>query len=187
MKKKLVFIALLILLFPIPMRLRDGGTVVYKSLLYQVYDVNSLNEWCSSGYSEGIIVELFGKRVYENVSCDIIDRSYEVLGVSMKVKDNTLTNTGMVVIIEDLNDEKYTYGELFHIEKKEGDKWVELTPITDDYGFNEIGYLVGDDNTLEMKQEWFNIYGYLYSGKYRLVKNVYNDSEILFFSVEFEL
>ena len=105
----------------------------------------------------------------------------------MKIKEGSLTDTSVVVVIEDLNEEKYTFGEEFYIEKKETDRWKKLEIINDDYGFNEMGYLVGDDNKLEMNQDWSNIYGKLIPGKYRLVKSVYKDSQIMYFSVEFSL
>ena len=93
----------------------------------------------------------------------------------------------MVIIIEDLNEEKLVFGEEFYIERKEKDKWFILDPITDDYGFNEMGYLVGEDNKLEMKQDWSRLYGKLDKGNYRLVKNIYRDNQFLYISVEFDI
>ena len=43
-KKAMIGICVLlaiVLLVPIPMRLKDGGTVVYRAVLYQVEDVHS--------------------------------------------------------------------------------------------------------------------------------------------------
>lgn len=36
----------IILLIPIPMRLKDGGTVVYNAILYRVEDVHRLAPSC---------------------------------------------------------------------------------------------------------------------------------------------
>ena len=60
MKKKIVIciavVVALVLLIPIPMRLKDGGSVVYQAVLYSVKDVHSLNPDMESGapYKEGI-------------------------------------------------------------------------------------------------------------------------------------
>ena len=55
---------LLILIIPIPMHLKDGGTVEYKALTYKVSKVHRLFE---DGYEDGIIIEIFGIELYNNV------------------------------------------------------------------------------------------------------------------------
>ena len=49
MKKKVMIgicvLLAIVLLVPIPMRLKDGGTVVYRAVLYQVEDVHRLGRW----------------------------------------------------------------------------------------------------------------------------------------------
>ena len=49
MKKKVMIgicvLLAIVLLLPIPMRLKDGGTVVYRAVLYQVEDVHRLVRW----------------------------------------------------------------------------------------------------------------------------------------------
>ena len=75
MKKKtiivMIFVVLLILLVPIPMHLKDGGTVEYKSLLYKISKVHSLTSREEmenrKQYNEGIIVEILGFVIYNNV------------------------------------------------------------------------------------------------------------------------
>ncbi|MDE5802398.1 MAG: hypothetical protein K2I22_05710 [Lachnospiraceae bacterium] len=71
MKKKIIKIAaiiiiLLILLFPITVRYKDGGTVGYQALLYQVYDVHSMR--MTEGYDEGTIINILGFEVFNNVN-----------------------------------------------------------------------------------------------------------------------
>ena len=76
MKKKiisLILAALLlaVLLIPVPLRLKDGGTVVWQAVLYSVSDVNSLalEEDVQNGKSfyEGIIIKILGFEVFNNV------------------------------------------------------------------------------------------------------------------------
>lgn len=78
MKKKVIIIsvilALLILLFPIRNQLKDGGTVEYKALVYRVSKVNRLitieemeKEGKVKEYEKGIIIEILGFEVYNDV------------------------------------------------------------------------------------------------------------------------
>lgn len=78
MKKKMtriiVILSLLILLFPIRMQLKDGGTVEYKALLYKISKVHSLisieemeKEGKVKEYDDGIIIEVLGFELFNNV------------------------------------------------------------------------------------------------------------------------
>lgn len=75
MKKKIliavIVIILLVLLVPIPMRLRDGGTIEYKALIYTISKVHRLNHNLKSGYDNGLIIKIFGKEIYNNVPNNI--------------------------------------------------------------------------------------------------------------------
>lgn len=72
-KKILVIIVILvilgILLFPKVITLNDGGTKVYKALIYEVTRSHKIRE---GGYLvEGTIVKLFGKQIYCDIPKDI--------------------------------------------------------------------------------------------------------------------
>ena len=73
MKKKVMIgicvLLAIVLLVPIPMRLKDGGTVVYHAVLYQVEDVHRLSvvDAPEDEYLEGMIVRILGMEVYNNV------------------------------------------------------------------------------------------------------------------------
>ncbi len=73
MKKKVMIgicvLLAIVLLVPIPMRLKDGGTVVYHAVLYQVEDVHRLGAVDTAGdeYLEGMIVRILGIEVYNSV------------------------------------------------------------------------------------------------------------------------
>ena len=74
MKKKLAIIITsvlaVLLLFPIPMRLKDGGTVSYKALLYEVQDVHRLSASDESTYEDGVIIKVLGFEVFEHINCE---------------------------------------------------------------------------------------------------------------------
>ena len=73
MKKKVMIgicvLLAIVLLVPIPMRLKDGGTVVYHAVLYQVEDVHRLGavDTTEDEYLEGMIVRILGMEVYNSV------------------------------------------------------------------------------------------------------------------------
>ena len=71
MKKKVILIViiilLLILLFPIPMRLRDGGSIRFQALLYNVTIYHQLNHQTESGYVDGIGIEILGAKVLNTI------------------------------------------------------------------------------------------------------------------------
>lgn len=71
MKKKIIIVViiavLLILLVPIPMHLKDGGTVEYKALTYKISKVHRLTGHLEKEYEDGIIIEIFGKEIFNNV------------------------------------------------------------------------------------------------------------------------
>ena len=73
MKKKVLIgicvLLAIVLLVPIPMRLKDGGTVVYHAVLYQVEDVHRLGavDTAEDEYLEGMIVRILGMEVYNSV------------------------------------------------------------------------------------------------------------------------
>ena len=72
MKKRLLKAAIVlvaaILLFPMPLRKKDGGTVEYKALLYSVQDVHRLNpDPQGEEFIEGTIIEILGIEIFNNV------------------------------------------------------------------------------------------------------------------------
>ena len=76
MKKRLItigiIIILLVLLIPIPTHLKDGGSIKYNALTYQITKVHSLKtifeeETSGKKYNEGIIIKILGFEIFNNV------------------------------------------------------------------------------------------------------------------------
>ena len=71
LKIGLIIILLIILLTPMPIRYKDGGTVEYRAILYGVTDVHTLatEEDMAKGKTlyEGIIVRILFFEVFNNV------------------------------------------------------------------------------------------------------------------------
>lgn len=99
----------------------------------------------------------------------------EIPNISMSIKEGTLSNTGVTIIITDTSGNNNTYGEFYRIDKKINNNWQELDVVIEgNYGFNSIGYIVDENNTLELTHNWEWLYGRLDNGDYRLVKEVNN-------------
>lgn len=119
-------------------------------------------------------------------SCLDLDRTSiflptEVKNVSIKISN--ISSTGATIIIKDENDQPYTYGEWYKIEKNIDGKWNDVKTIIDNYGFNDIAYLVDNNHEKKFVIDWEWSYGKLSPGNYRLIKKV-NNKQI---SVEFKL
>lgn len=67
MKKKIIIVIcvlLIIMLIPVRLQLKDGGTVEYKSVFYKVSKVHRLND---DGFDIGTEIRIFGIKVYDSV------------------------------------------------------------------------------------------------------------------------
>ncbi len=56
-----------VLLIPIPIRMKDGGTVEYRAVLYRVTDVHRIHHEIDGGYLDGTVVEVLGMEIYNDV------------------------------------------------------------------------------------------------------------------------
>ena len=76
-KKWIVLIAIVLLflmLIPIPLQRSDGGTVVHKAVLYEVWDVHRMTSEVVDGeriYIEGWIISVLGIEVYNSAGITI--------------------------------------------------------------------------------------------------------------------
>lgn len=69
-KRVIIFIIILIailLLFPIPFRLKDGGSIEFKALLYTVTKYHRLSATSETGYNDGLGIQILGIEVYNNL------------------------------------------------------------------------------------------------------------------------
>ncbi len=165
----------------------DGGSIEYRYKDYTILKLNSLdgNRDLIIGFSGTIINnEQLKNESYKDTEEKNIQEKYSK--VSMSIKENTLTKTGATIIISDISEPKNTYGEWFRIDKKTNGFWDELKSIDENYGFNDIGLIVGEDDKLEINADWSKKYGELEKGEYRLVKELY-DGEHIYLAVEFTI
>jgi hypothetical protein len=94
-------------------------------------------------------------------------------GVNMTVKEETVSSTGLIVVIENNSKSQCIYSEDFVLEKKIKGNWYQVPVIIGkDYGFNDIGYNLASEENGEWAVEWDWLYGSLDTGEYRIIKNV---------------
>ena len=96
----------------------------------------------------------------------------EINNISTDIYD--ISSTGATIVIKDNNKEPYTYDEWYAIEKEENGKWYQLSTIPEEYGFNDLGYIVDDHNEVKFTIDWEWLYGQLEEGHYRILKQINN-------------
>ena len=93
-------------------------------------------------------------------------------GVTMGVKEGTVSLTGLTLSFTNSSDKQCSYGDYFLLEKKVNEKWYQVPTIIDNYAFHDIGYDLAADGNGERKVDWGWLYGKLEPGEYRIVKDI---------------
>lgn len=75
MKKRKIIVFIITLLFilaliPIPMKLKDGGSIEYKAILYSVTKIHRINTQSLTGYETGWEIKVLGFQIYNNVKTE---------------------------------------------------------------------------------------------------------------------
>lgn len=96
--------------------------------------------------------------------------------VSLRVKEGSLTKSKATLILENHTDNDYLYGNPFSIEKEENGNWYKLKPINE-LSFDLIAYILKAKDSLEIELDWKYGYGELSAGKYRIIKDVFINTE----------
>lgn len=153
--------------------LRDGGSKIYKynkdkkifgndefyaticnsvdntKDIYVAKDINSLNDKCSIKLSN-------------------ID------GVSMTIKDGTLKNTGVTLVLRNNSNKDFYYGNPYEIEIKKDGKWYKLN---NELNFTLPAFGLNAKETKEIELNWEHGYGKLANGTYRIIKSIDYEKE----------
>lgn len=103
------------------------------------------------------------------------ESKYEVIEnkVVISVKKDSLTKTGLTILMNNKTENKYNYGAVYHLEKKSGKKWYIVKPINE-MTFTMMAYEILPGESKEIKFDWKYGYGELPKGKYRIVKTIYD-------------
>lgn len=71
----------IVILFPIRLPLKDGGTIIYKSLIYKITKYHRLDDDYKNGYLEGTEIKFLGMTIYKNIkkpNKTIVDYAYMI-------------------------------------------------------------------------------------------------------------
>lgn len=120
---------------------------------------------------------------YEENLDNICGIKYDDLeGLSMEVKQDSITSSGCTLVINNTN--KYEIPEDYIIQYRNGLVWLNLDTI----GKKESSDKVYKDTNFELKVEWKSLYGSLVKGNYRIVKEVnVNGMIVHYITASFEI
>ncbi len=127
----------------------------------------------------------FACPIYDNNDSKSIFKTSDNI-ISLSIKENTLTNKGLTIIIENKSNDKYIYGNSYYLEYYENDKWNIMNQTSNTLE----AYGLKPNQKIENTIDWSYSYGELPSGKYRIVKNFLKDNNKkfdIFSSLEFEI
>lgn len=108
------------------------------------------------------------------------DVKIEDSNVTLKVREETLTNKGATFVLENNRKDIIDYTLAYEIEAKRDNKWYKLGVIAE---FVEEIYEVDAKSTDQIIVDWENTYLKLPKGEYRLVKEISVPSTLELFYV----
>ena len=126
-----------------------------------------------------VIFNLFNENIFNK---DIPNQN--ILDITMKIKEGTLTRTGATIILEGKND--FFCGSSYSIEKKEKRGWNPVNEM-DGYIWGMMQYGSGNNRKMDFNLDWFELYGELEDGEYRLVKSVSTNEKTIKLYAEFTI
>jgi len=106
--------------------------------------------------------------------------------VTIAVLTDTVTPTGVTIIVTDKNKDSYGWGKSYKVQQKVNNEWKDLKPRTEMI-FEEIAYSLDKHGQFTQNIDWTRFYGELEKGTYRIVKDTYDKGYIYFYSNEFEI
>lgn len=95
--------------------------------------------------------------------------------VSLSIKEETLDNTGVTLILKNNSDKLLRYDEVYEIEIKKDNEWHKINV---ELYFTLPLWGVEPNSEEELELNWENGYGKLAPGEYRIIKKVYFEDEI---------
>ena len=90
-------------------------------------------------------------------------------GVSLSIKEGTLTKTGATLVLKNDSEVNVQYGNPYEIEIKEGGEWHKINV---ELNFTLPAFSLKAKESKEIEIKWENGYGKLASGKYRIIKGI---------------
>lgn len=160
----------------------------YSSIKSKSSNMSNKNQNLINAYTEYVENEKYiDPENIEEMKSDNVKRDDSKIKIT--IKEDSITNKGMKIKIEDTNENPYKYDSWFQLEKLENDDWktVDILEDTKDEEFVFEIYNDVKDGIIEETINWENIYGRLEKGKYKLIKR-YMDGDFYYtINKEFEI
>lgn len=127
--------------------------------------------------------------IFNSDNSKYVKKEYPIDGVSMNIKEGTLTNVGATIILKNDSDIQVSYGNPFSIEIKKDGEWKYMET---DGSFTLPAFSLMPKTSKEIDINWKYVYGELSIGEYRLKKSFHyekgKDNYVSFsVSVEFNI
>ena len=94
--------------------------------------------------------------------------------VSLSIKDGTLKNTGVTLVLTNNSDEDFNYGNPYEIEIKKDGEWHKINV---QLNFTLPAFSLKAKESKEIELDWEYDYGKLASGTYRIIKSIDYEKE----------
>ena len=126
MDKVIIVVCVLLialLLFPVRHQYKEGGSVHYDAIAYDVYDMHRISgisdEGVIQGYTVGTIVEIFGFEVFNNTRFEAIDTNSPYF-CGRVIETNS---KGFLVEVTDGGNGSFALGERVQVNTELGDEY----------------------------------------------------------------
>ena len=166
----------------------DGSKITYWGLGYKVIRYTSISPYEPFKSNRGVkygswfmkfeLDESSNNGIDNVITYDKTETNWVPENVEITVKEDSITKTGAIIVIEDKNENPTSWGLNFAIQKSgDNDKWVDMI-MKDTISWIEIAINPNENGITEMQLDWSEMYGELSLGTYRVVK--YNGLSTLY-------
>jgi len=95
----------------------------------------------------------------------------DIEGVVLEIKENSVSNTGLTLIMKNMAQNEYLYGDYCVIENQADGECCQLPFIRENIGLPAITYTLEGYGVKEIDLNWTWYYGELTPGDYRIIKD----------------
>ena len=106
--------------------------------------------------------------------------------VIMTIKEGTLTNKSVTLVLTNNSDKNFQYGNPYEIEIKKDGEWHKINV---ELNFDMPAFPLSSKESKEIELDWENGYGKLAKGTYRIIKRIgyeYEEGKYETFNVAIE-
>ena len=89
--------------------------------------------------------------------------------VIMTIKEGTLTNKSVTLVLTNNSDKNFQYGNPYEIEIKKDGEWHKINV---ELNFDMPAFPLSSKESKEIELDWENGYGKLAKGTYRIIKGI---------------